>query len=449
MGEGMKLAAQLDVDVVALQTDEEVTCLLRLEAPPVDDAPDRPGETLIVVADRSASMAGAPLNAVRSALHGLVDRMKPQDSFGLVTFDNRAELQIPTLAMSEHHAPTVHALIDRVRAGRTTDLSGGYLLGLDQARRHPSATGSHVLLLSDGHANTGIVNPSQLGALAAQGHDDGVSTATIGIGPGYDESLLVEIANQGKGAHRFAYTADDAEAVLTQEAGDLMSKSAVNVFLRIRPEDPRLIDRIGTLADATRWTETGPDGHPEVVIPLGDMYSGEAREILFQINIPGIAMLGAQGIATLAIEYVVLPDLESQRITWPISINVVPGDQASHRIPDPTVTTARLIAEVNRTKKDASEALRVGNIDRAAHLMDTEALRLSEAADALPSGTPEADDLRTRLHEEAEQARKLATGAREREAHLARKSFEEDRYYGDRWINDTARSRERRNRRDW
>lgn len=282
-----------------------------------------------------------------------------------------------------------------------------------------------------GEKHTDRSDPSQLGALAAQGHDDGMSTATIGIGPGYDESLLVEIANQGKGVHRFAYTADDAEAVLTQEAGDLMSKSAVNVFLRIRPEDPRLIDRISTLADATRWTETGPDGHPEVVIPLGDMYSGEAREILFQINIPGIATLGARGIATLAIEYVVMPDLESQRITWPIAVNVVPGDQASHRIPDPTLTTARLIAEVNRTKWEISEALCVGNTERAALLMDAEVLRLSETADAVSSETPEADDLRTRLHEEAEQARKLATGARERVAHLARKSFEEDRYYGD------------------
>lgn len=449
MGERMKLAAQLDVDVVALQTDEEVTCLLRLEAPPVEDAADRPGETLIVVADRSGSMGGPPLHAVRSALHGLVDRMKPQDSFGVVTFDHRAELHIPTRAMADHHIPTLHTLIDRLASGGTTDLSGGYLLGLDQARRHRSATGSHVLLLSDGHANAGIRELSQLGALAAQGHDDHVSTTTIGIGPGYDETLLVEIANQGKGAHRFAYTADDAEAVLTQEAGDLLTKSAINVFLRIHPRDPSLIDRIGTLADATRWIETGADGQPELVIPLGDMYSGEARELLFQFRVPGIAALGPEEIATLYVDFVALPALASQRITWPIAVNVVPGDQAAHRTPDPTVMTARLIAEANRTKKDASEALRVGNVGRAAFLMDAEALRLSQAAAAVPSEAPEADELRNRLHEEEEQARKLARGARDREAHLARKSFEEDRYYGDRWMNDSIRSRERRNRRDW
>ena len=445
----MKLAAQLDVDVVALQTDEEVTCLLRLEAPPVDDARGRPGETLIVVADRSGSMSGAPLAAVCSALRGLVDRMKPQDSFGLVTFDNRAELHIPTLTMSDHHTPTLHALIDRLRPGNKTDLSTGYLLGLDQARRHPSPTGSHMLLLSDGHANAGIVDPSQLGALAARGNNDGISTTTIGIGPGYDETLLVEISNQGKGAHRFAYTADDAEAVLAQEAGDLLSKSVVNIFLRIRPRDPGLMDRIGTLADATRWAGVGPDGQSELVIPLGDMYSGEAREVLFQMNIPGIARLGAQEIATLAIDYVALPALESQSITWPIAVNVVPGEEASLRMPDPAVTTARLIAEVNKTKRDASEALRVGNTELAALLMDAEALRLKHAADAVHGDTPEADALRTRLHEEEEQARRLARGAREHEAHLARKSFEEDRFYGDRWINDTIRSRERRNRRDW
>ena len=54
----MKFTAQLDVDVVALESDDEITCLLTLEAPPAPQVADTPGENLIVVVDRSGSMTG-------------------------------------------------------------------------------------------------------------------------------------------------------------------------------------------------------------------------------------------------------------------------------------------------------------------------------------------------------------------------------------------------------
>jgi hypothetical protein len=75
----MQFTAQLDVDVVALEAEDEVTCLVSLTAPAPEEIADRPGETLIAVVDRSGSMDGGPIEAVRTALHQLVDRLKPQD----------------------------------------------------------------------------------------------------------------------------------------------------------------------------------------------------------------------------------------------------------------------------------------------------------------------------------------------------------------------------------
>ena len=74
----MEINAKLDVDVVALQAEDEVTCLLTLTAPTPPQTADRPGETLIVVVDRSGSMQGEPLQSVRTALHSLADRLKPR-----------------------------------------------------------------------------------------------------------------------------------------------------------------------------------------------------------------------------------------------------------------------------------------------------------------------------------------------------------------------------------
>ena len=63
----MKFTAMLDVNVVAHETDDDVTVLLELEAPAAPDTgEERPANTLQVVLDRSGSMAGGPLRGARS-----------------------------------------------------------------------------------------------------------------------------------------------------------------------------------------------------------------------------------------------------------------------------------------------------------------------------------------------------------------------------------------------
>ena len=52
----MDLQAKLDVDVVALQEHDQVTCLVTFDAPVTEVTAERPGEHLIVVVDRSGSM---------------------------------------------------------------------------------------------------------------------------------------------------------------------------------------------------------------------------------------------------------------------------------------------------------------------------------------------------------------------------------------------------------
>jgi Ca-activated chloride channel family protein len=437
------------VDDARQQQDDEVTCLLTFEEPIPADTADRPGETLIVVVDRSGSMSGEPLEAVRSSLHALLDRVKPQDTFGVATFDDTAAVTIPARPIRDHHVPTAHGLIEGIRAGGSTDLSGGYLLGLSEARRNLGTTGATVLMLSDGHANAGITNPLQVGGLATQAHDERITSSTIGIGSGYDETLLNEVATCGNGSHRFAYTPDDAAAVVSEEAGDLLSKAIMNAFVRIKPTDPALLDGIGTLHDVRRWIETDASGDKVLVIPLGDLYAGETRELLVHFSVPAVAALGHHQLATFTIDYVTLPDLVSQTITWPMAVNVVPGDEASGRVPDPTVTTARLLAETTRAKKQATEALSHGDSDTAARLMNEQSGILGAAMHGISDAVPNAAELRSRLGEEQQQLDKLARGAREQETFRSRKSFMEDVAMESSGRNDAARRNRSRNKRDF
>jgi Ca-activated chloride channel homolog len=90
MEPGMHLTAHLDIDLLALSAEEEVTCLVELTAPTPPEAATRPGQAVVVVLDRSGSMGGEPIHAARTAIADLVRRLSPQDVFGLVTFDSES-----------------------------------------------------------------------------------------------------------------------------------------------------------------------------------------------------------------------------------------------------------------------------------------------------------------------------------------------------------------------
>lgn len=421
----MEFQARYDLDVVALQSEDDLTCLLTLTAPVPQDVAQRPGETLIAVLDNSGSMAGDRLASAKHALHQLVERLMPQDTFGLVTFSSDARICVPAARIGQQHLPSLHERIESVIARSSTDLSGGYLLGLAQAERHSSPTGSSLLLLSDGHANAGITDPARLGPLAAAGRSKGTTTVTIGLGDGYDETLLSELAAQGQGSHRFAFTPDDAVAAVSEEAGDLLSKAIVNAFLRIKPDLPGLIDGIGTLHDVPRWIEDSPTG-PVVTIPLGDLYAGQARELLVRFAVPSIDVLGPITIGGFILDYVTLPELQSRTVHWPITVNVVSGDERSAHLPDPTVTSAMLLAEVTTAKKVASDALGEGDGQRAQEIMASNAERVRTSARAISEQHPDQGELAARLEEEAEQLDRLADSARRRSAQYSRKTLMED-----------------------
>lgn len=164
----MKFSAQLDVDVVAHEADDEVTLLLDLVAPSAPESDeDRVGSSLQVVLDRSGSMAGAPLEGALSALAGLVQRLDERDNFGVVAFDDTVQVVVPAGPLTDREE-----VVDRlaqVEPGGMTDLSGGYLRGLQEARRVAGDGGGTLLVISDGHAKPRHRRPGQVGGPGPQG----------------------------------------------------------------------------------------------------------------------------------------------------------------------------------------------------------------------------------------------------------------------------------------
>ena len=376
----MNVKALLDVDMIAMESTDKVTLMLDLTAPANPVHASRPGQCVQVVLDRSGSMSGAPLEAAKGSLLKLIDRLAPQDSFGLVAFDDQALVIAPTRTMADHDMKSLRKVIREMQTGGSTDISAGYLLGLRELNRVKAAGGSTLLLISDGHANAGEKDPKFFSEVSAKSATEKVTTSTIGLGTGYDETILEALAQGGGGAHRFAGTIDEAVGAIAAEVDDLLDKTIVNAVLRVTPT-PVLAGApmIEVLQRLPYWK----DGDTYVV-QLGDLYSGENRRFVIDIPVPAMSSLGLATIADITIEYLDLAQRQEISVTMPVNINVVPGDVAAGRVPDPIVRAERLILEAQSAKSEAVDELRNGKIKEASTRLKGTAASLRREASLIP-----------------------------------------------------------------
>ncbi len=376
----MHVKALLDVDMVAMESADKVTLMLDLTAPANPVHATRPGQCVQVVLDRSGSMSGEPLESAKGSLLKLIDRLAPQDSFGLVAFDDQALVAIPTRTMADHSMPELRKALRNLQTGGSTDISAGYLLGLRELNRVKAAGGSTLLLISDGHANAGEKDPKFFTEVAAKSATEKVTTSTIGLGTGYDETILEALAQGGGGAHRFAGTIDEAVGAIAAEVDDLLDKSIVNAVLRVTPT-PYLAGAplIQILQRLPYWK----DGETYVV-QLGDLYSGENRRFVIDIPVPALAALGLCTIADITVEYLDLAARNEVSVSMPVNVNVVPGDVAAGRVADPIVRAERLILEAQSAKTEAVEELKSGKVKEASSRLKGTAEKLRREASLIP-----------------------------------------------------------------
>jgi Ca-activated chloride channel family protein len=376
----MNVKALLDVDMVALEAADKVTLMLDLTAPANPAQSTRPGQAIQVVLDRSGSMEGQPLDAAKGSLLKLVSRLAPQDAFGLVAFDDSALVIVPTRTMADHHMPSLRKSIRDLQTGGSTDISAGYLMGLRELTRVQATGGSTLLLISDGHANAGEQDPKFFQEVSTKSATEKVTTSTIGLGNGYDETILEALAQGGGGAHRFAGSIDEAVGAIAAEVDDLLDKTIVNAVLRVTPTSAMSGAPVIEIVQRLPYWKDGET----FVVQLGDLYSGENRRFIIDLDVPGIASLGLCKIADITIEYLDLAQRQEISVTMPVNVNVVPGDVAAGRIADPIVRAERLILEAQTAKSLAVDELLNGKIKEASTRLKGAASSLRREASLIP-----------------------------------------------------------------
>jgi len=250
---------------------------------------------LVLVLDKSASMAGEKLALIQQTAELVVRECSGtiRDRLSIITYDTEVECLMPLAAMDASGKERARESIRSIRAGSSTNLSGGLLRGLEEvANLQQPADNTSVFLMTDGHANAGIMDSQSLvrcveGILAARATP--CTIFTFGMGTDHNAGMLRAISDAGQGQY---YAMEGRDAVPTSFAdalGGLMSIVGQNLRLRVGAGGgARIIAPLGKGYRATNRS----DGSWELA--LGDLYSEESRDLLFEVQLPSHAEQPAQ-----------------------------------------------------------------------------------------------------------------------------------------------------------
>ncbi|MBI1787891.1 MAG: VWA domain-containing protein [Acidobacteria bacterium] len=156
-------------------------------------APRETPRTVVLLLDRSGSMAGVPLEQARKAVLACLAALGVEDRFGLVAFDDQTELFRPQLAPA-----TPQSREEAKRFLHGIDARGGTQLaaGVNAAARLFGESGGDIFVLTDGQV---LATESIL----EQARKTGFRIHSLGIGSASQDRFLALLARETGGVSRF------------------------------------------------------------------------------------------------------------------------------------------------------------------------------------------------------------------------------------------------------
>ena len=223
---------------------DQLDVLIRVQAPDltansnVQHTPKR----LSIVVDRSGSMSGQPLDEALRCVTYIANHLTAKDQMSFVVYDDDVDTLVPLMPISS--AKVIQDAVDGVRSGGSTNLFGGWERGAEELEGGSDRAISRVLLLSDGQANHGVTNILTIEEHCRRWLAKGISTTTVGLGRGFNEELMLAMAQAGGGQQYYGQTAEDLYDNFEEELSLLQSLYMRQINLKLIPAQGVIIEML-------------------------------------------------------------------------------------------------------------------------------------------------------------------------------------------------------------
>lgn len=248
---------------------------------------------LAIVIDASGSMGGDRLWAAKRAAEGIVQGLEQADTFSVVSYASDVRTHVLTAEADRGGKKRAISAIREIETRGSTNLAGGWLQGAECVASSGPINGKEqksTLVLTDGKANEGIVDPVELGRHASALLERGIVSSAVGIGADYSTEQIETIANNGGG--RLHHTADpgDITEIVLGEIGEIRQAVAENLVVEVSVPEGIDVSCLSDYPVARPTTLSGIAGRSQAAVVhavrVGGLASGLARDAVFKLQFP-------------------------------------------------------------------------------------------------------------------------------------------------------------------
>ncbi|MBK7999927.1 MAG: von Willebrand factor type A domain-containing protein [Verrucomicrobia bacterium] len=274
--------------------------------------PGRP-LNLVLLIDNSGSMERADRVRIRQeCLRVLAGQLQPQDRVSVVSFARTARLWVDGLPGGQ--AGELPQRVGGLTPEGGTNLEEAMNLAYQTALRHFLANGvNRVVLLTDGAANLGDVQPGSLKKKVEAHRRQGVALDCFGIGwDGLNDELLEALSRNGDGRYGFVNTPEAAASEFAGQLAGALKVAASDVKVQVE-WNPRRVTAYRQIGYAKHQLKK--EQFRDNTVDAAEIGAAEAGNALYavQVNPRGEGPLG-----TVRVRFKVPSSGDYREHEWPL-----------------------------------------------------------------------------------------------------------------------------------
>ena len=377
-GFAQTVSLQTSVSTPWLLAGEAQTAFLKISLTgfPLESSTERTPVNVAVVLDRSGSMDGEKIVKAREAAKMAVNLLESRDIASIVTYSDTVSILVPATKVSENRY--FYDRIDTIYADGSTALFAGVSKGAEELRKFLDIERvNRVILLSDGLANVGPDSPAALGDLGASLRRSGISVTTIGLGLGYNEDLMVRLAERSDGNHAFVENSRDLARIFEYEFGDILSVVAQDVEIEIQCSPGiRPIRVLGREADIIG---------SNVYTSINQLYSNQEKYILVEVEVDSHRPGQEISMADVLLRYNNMVSQKTDRLSGDAKIFFTANEKEVEQNVDQEAMVSAVLQLATEKSEEAMRLRDQGRVEEAQATMEESSEYLLQAADEFDS----------------------------------------------------------------
>lgn len=373
----------------------------------------RPGVNLALVLDKSGSMQGDKIKRAREAAIDAINLLEPDDIVSIITYDSTVNVLVPATKLTDKEQ--VISKIRSIQPSGNTALFAGVSKGAAEVRKFlEKERVNRVILLSDGLANVGPSSPGELGSLGKSLVKENITVSTLGLGLGYNEDLMVQLASTSGGNHLFIEKASELADIFRKEFDDVVSVVAQEIDINVTiPEGIRPIRVLGNDADITGQ---------KIVTRLAQIYSEQDRHVVIEVELPASEDKQKLDLATVSVTYANMKTHEADKLSASTKCKFSDDEEAVKKSVNGLVLGDVVALESSEKSKLATVYFDQGNFAACRQVLQGNVDNLTTQAFACPNSSDKLNALAAQNRWQLEQL-KYVVKKNDFGANRARKSL--------------------------